>query len=162
MRITGVMIQYYFTCKRELWFFSRGLQFDFENEDMLIGRVIHQESYDREWKEVMLGDVKLDVVVKRGGVEVVEVKKSSKLEKPARWQLKYYLYLLKKAGTDAKGVIAYPEEGRREEVVLSDEDIVVLEEAIKDIERVISLDVPPKAEKKPYCKKCAYRDFCWV
>ncbi|NJF24255.1 CRISPR-associated protein Cas4 [Thermococcus sp. Bubb.Bath] len=156
------MIQYYFTCKRELWFFSRGLQFDFENEDMLIGRVIHRESYEREWKEVMLGDAKLDVVIKRGGVEVVEVKKSSKLEEPALWQLKYYLYLLKKAGTNAKGIIAYPAEGKREEVVISDEDIAILERAIKDIKRVISLERPPKAERKPYCKKCAYRDFCWV
>jgi CRISPR-associated exonuclease Cas4 len=156
------MVQYYFTCKRELWFFSRGLQFDFENEDMLIGRVIHRESYEREWKEIMLGDARLDVVTKRNGVEIVEVKKSSKLEEPARWQLKYYLYILKKAGTNAKGVIAYPEEGKREEVVLSDDDIAVLEEAVKDIERVISLESPPKAERKPYCKKCAYRDFCWV
>ncbi|MBP1912845.1 Dna2/Cas4 domain-containing protein [Thermococcus stetteri] len=28
--ITGVMVQYYFACKRELWFFSRGLNFDFD------------------------------------------------------------------------------------------------------------------------------------
>ncbi len=162
MRVTGVMVQYYFTCKRELWFFSRGLQFDFENEDILIGRLIHREAYERSWKEVMLGDAKLDVVLKGDGVEVVEVKKSSKLEEPAKWQLKYYLYLLKKAGTEARGVMAYPEEGKREDIILSEEDVAVLEEAIADIERVISLETPPKAERKPYCRRCAYRDFCWV
>ena len=161
-RITGVMVQYYFTCKRELWFFSRGLNFDFENEDMLIGRFLHRESYERDWKEVTLGNAKLDVVVRRGGVEVIEVKKSSKLEEPARWQLKYYLYLLKRAGTNAKGVIAYPEEGRREEVKLSEEDVATLERAVEDIERVIALETPPKVERKPYCRRCAYRDFCWV
>ncbi|AEK72016.1 CRISPR-associated protein Cas4 [Thermococcus sp. 4557] len=162
MRITGVMVQYYFTCKRELWFFSRGLQFDEENEDMLIGRLIHGESYERNWKEVTLGDVKLDVVIKGDGIEVVEIKKSSRLEEPARWQLKYYLYLLKKAGVDAKGVMTYPREKRREEVELRDEDILALEKALEDIERVISLETPPPAKKKPYCRRCAYRDFCWV
>lgn len=162
MRITGVMVQYYFTCKRELWFFSRGLQFDFENEDMLIGRLIHRDSYERDWKEVILGDVKLDVVVKRDGVEVVEIKKSSKLEDPAKWQLKYYLYLLKNIGVNAKGVISYPTERRRERITLSERDVAVLEEALKDIERVISLENPPKAEKRPYCGRCAYRDFCRV
>lgn len=156
------MVQYYFTCKRELWFFSRGLQFDEENEDMLIGRLIHGESYERNWKEVTLGDVKLDVVIKGDGIEVVEIKKSSRLEEPARWQLKYYLYLLKKAGVDAKGVMTYPREKRREEVELRDEDILALEKALEDIERVISLETPPPAKKKPYCRRCAYRDFCWV
>ncbi len=129
---------------------------------MLIGRFIHRDSYEREWKEVILGDVKLDVVVKRDGVEVVEIKKSSKLEDPAKWQLKYYLYLLKNIGVNAKGVISYPTERRRERITLSERDVAVLEEALKDIERVISLGNPPKAEKRPYCRRCAYRDFCRV
>ncbi|WP_456422341.1 CRISPR-associated protein Cas4 [Thermococcus sp.] len=162
MRITGVMVQYYFTCKRELWFFSRNLNFDFENDDMLIGRLIHGESFERDWKEVFLGDARLDVVRRRGKVRVIEVKKSSKLEEPAKWQLKYYLYLLRKAGVEAEGVMSYPKEGKREKVELSEEDVEALERALKDIERVISLERPPKAEKKPYCKKCSYRDFCWV
>lgn len=54
IRITGVMVQYYFACRRELWFFSRGLNFDFDNDDMLIGRMIHGDAYQRDWKEVLL------------------------------------------------------------------------------------------------------------
>ncbi len=162
MRITGVMVQYYFTCKRELWFFSRGLNFDFENEDMLIGRLIHEESYERDWKEVLLGDAKLDVVRRRNGIVVMEVKKSSKLEEPAKWQLKYYLHILRKAGVEAEGLISYPREGRREKITWTEEDVRKLEETLEDIERVISLEAPPPAEKKPYCRRCAYRDFCWV
>ncbi|AEH25128.1 CRISPR-associated protein Cas4 [Pyrococcus yayanosii] len=162
MRTTGVMVQYYFTCKRELWFFSRGINFDFENEDMLIGRLIHRESHERDWKEIFLGDIRLDAVRRRGKLLVIEIKKSSKLEEPARWQLKYYLYILRKAGVEADGVISYPREGRREKITLTEEDITVLEDALKDIERIISLERPPPAEKKPYCRRCAYRDFCWV
>ncbi|ASI98605.1 CRISPR-associated protein Cas4 [Thermococcus celer] len=162
MRVTGVMVQYYFTCPRELWFFSRSITFDFENEDMLIGRLIHEESFERGWKEVSLGGAKLDVVFQGEGVRVVEVKKSSKLKEPARWQLKYYLYLLRKVGVEAVGVISYPKEGTREEIELTDEDVRTLEGALKEIERIISLENPPPAEKKPYCRRCAYRDFCWV
>ncbi|GAB6101731.1 CRISPR-associated protein Cas4 [Thermococcus atlanticus] len=162
MRITGVMVQYYFTCKRELWFFSRGLNFDFENEDMLIGRLIHEGSQERGWREILLDGIKLDAVKRRGSIEVVEIKKSSKLEEPARWQLKYYLYYLRRAGVKARGVVAYPKEGRRETVELSDEDAETLENAFDEIKRVISLEHPPEAEKKPYCRKCSYRDFCWV
>ncbi len=156
------MVQYYFTCKRELWFFSRGLNFDFENEDMLIGRLMHRESYERDWKEVLLGDIRLDVVRRRGRVLVIEVKKSSKLEGPAKWQLKYYLYVLGRMGIRAEGLISYPKEGRKERVTLTEEDIRTLEDTLKDIERIISLETPPKAKKKPYCRRCSYRDFCWV
>ena len=162
MRITGVMVQYYFICKRELWFFSRNLNFDFENDDMLIGRIIHGESFERDWKEVFLGNARLDVVKRRGKIRVIEVKKSSKLEEPAKWQLKYYIYLLREAGVESEGVVSYPNEGRREMVELTEEDVKTLERTFKDIERVISLEKPPKAEKRPYCKRCAYRDFCWV
>lgn len=96
---------------------------------------------------------------------MVEVKKSSKLKEPARWQLKYYLYLLRKVGgvEAVGGVISYPKEGTREEIELTDEDVRTLEGgALKEIERIISLENPPPAEKKPYCRRCAYRDFCWV
>jgi len=162
MRVTGVMVQYYFTCPRELWFFSRGLRFDFENEDMLIGRLIHKESFERDWKEVLLGDARLDVALLGDEVQVIEVKKSSRLKEPARWQLKYYLYLLRKAGVVARGVLSFPREGVREEVELTDEDVAKIEGLLKEIERIISSETPPSAERKPYCRRCAYRDFCWV
>ncbi|ASJ15758.1 CRISPR-associated protein Cas4 [Thermococcus chitonophagus] len=162
MRVTGLMIQYYFTCKRELWFFSRGVNFDFENDDMIIGKIIHEEAREGDWKEILLEDIKIDAIKRKGGLRVIEIKKSSKLEEPAKWQLKYYLYYLKKAGIEAVGIISYPKEGRQEEIKLTREDIRVLEDAIKEIEEIIASDKPPKAVKKPYCKKCSYKDFCWV
>jgi len=155
------MVQYYFTCPRELWFFSRGITFE-DNEDIIIGRLIHGEAFQREWKEVLLDDVKLDVVMRKEGITVVEIKKSSRLKEPSKWQLKYYLYLLRKAGIRAKGVVSYPEEGTREEIELTDEDVLKLEEALKKIREVVSLPRPPPPVKKPYCKRCSYRDFCWV
>ncbi len=155
------MVQYYFTCPRELWFFSRGIAFE-EDENILIGRLIHDEAFQREWKEVLLDDVRLDVVMKEENLTVVEIKKSSRLKEPSKWQLKYYLYLLKKAGIEAKGIVSYPEEGTREEVELTEDDVLKLEEALRGIEEIVSLQSPPPPVKKPYCKRCSYRDFCWV
>ncbi len=38
----------------------------------------------------------------------MEVKKSSKLKEPARWQLKYYLYLLRKVGGSRRSGGLFP------------------------------------------------------
>lgn len=49
-QITGVMVSYYFICKRKLWLYARNIQLENENEEVLIGRQIHEESYRREKK----------------------------------------------------------------------------------------------------------------
>jgi len=36
-----------------------------------------------------------------------------------------------------------------------------LKEAMKGIEEVLTMPSPPVAEKKPYCRKCAYFEFCF-
>ena len=37
MTITGVMVQYYKACWRELWFFANQINMDYESEDIEIG-----------------------------------------------------------------------------------------------------------------------------
>ena len=34
-RITGVMIYYYFVCKRKLWYFCHDIRMEAENEDVV-------------------------------------------------------------------------------------------------------------------------------
>lgn len=53
-KITGVMFYYYFVCKRKLWCFANGIQLENENEDVIIGRLIDENSYSRENKHVMI------------------------------------------------------------------------------------------------------------
>lgn len=42
--ITGVMVQYYVTCKRELWFYCNQINMNYDNDDISIGKLIHEKS----------------------------------------------------------------------------------------------------------------------
>ena len=164
MRITGVMVQYYVACKRELWFFLNQINMNYDDDNIIMGRHIHKESYKREKKNIVIdGTISLDYVKKEDGITVFEIKKSSKLEDPVRYQLYYYLYYLKKEkGVIAKGKIVYPKERKIEELELTPEVEKEIEEILSGIEEVAKMDRPPEAVRKPYCKKCSYYELCWV
>jgi len=44
---------------------------------------------------------------------------------------------------------------------MNDEDKEKLEGAIKGIKEIVASETPPPAVRIPFCRKCAYRDFCW-
>ncbi len=160
-RVTGVMMQYYFVCKRELWFESRDLEIDRENVNVVRGTRVDESSYSERGQEnLRLGMVSLDLM--EDG-RVVEVKPSSSLTEPARMQLSYYLWYLERvADVKRDGVLAHPTERKREVVELTAERVEKVESAIRGIHGVVSNESPPEAEEKPYCESCAYHDFCWV
>jgi len=161
-RITGVMIQYWKSCKRELWYFSRNIHFNDEDENIRIGRQIQKESFQRSQKEVQLGPIKVDILDSQDELHVHEVKKSDKLEEPAKYQLYYYLWVLEKAGLEVRGFLRYPKQKKKKEIELDDEIISELEKIIKEVKEICSKDTPPEKERKPYCKNCSYYEFCWV
>ena len=39
-RITGVMIYYYFVCKRKLWYFCHEINMESENENVQLGKLL--------------------------------------------------------------------------------------------------------------------------
>jgi len=160
-RVTGVMMQYYYVCERELWFESRNVEIDRENASVARGTRVDESSYgERAQENLRLGMVSLDLL--EDG-RVVEVKPSSALTEPARMQLSYYLWYLDRVmGVQREGVLAHPTERRREEVTLTEERAEKVESAIRGIHGVVAADTPPEASEKPYCESCAYHDFCWV
>lgn len=93
---------------------------------------------------------------------VREVKLSSKMENADRMQLLYYLYYLKQKGIQKKGSINYVNEKRVEEIDLTKEDEILIEEVLIDINRILHYSMPPKVIKLPYCKKCAYYEYCYI
>lgn len=160
-RITGVMVQYYNVCKRELWFFTRHLEQE-ESDYLDMGRLIHEESYSREKKDILIdGTISLDLMKRRGNVVVLEIKKSSKLEKPVRHQILYYLWYLKQKGINAKGEIVYPKEKKKEMIILSKEIEEDIPRILRNIREIVKLPNPPKPIRRPYCKKCSYYELCW-
>lgn len=159
-RVTGVMMQYYFVCERELWFESRNLEIDRENVNVVRGTRVDDSAYGgRSEENLRLGMVSLDLL--EDG-RVVEVKPSSSLTEPARMQLSYYLWYLDRAvDVEREGVLAHPTERKRESVTLTEDRTAKVEDAIRGIHDVVSSPSPPAAAEKPYCESCAFHDLCW-
>ncbi len=159
-RVTGVMMQYYYVCERELWFESRDLEIDRENVNVVRGTRVDDSAYgDRGEENLRLGMVSLDLL--EDG-RVVEVKPSSSLTEPARMQLSYYLwYLDRVVGVEREGVLAHPTERKRESVTLTEDRAAKVEDAIRGIHEVVAASSPPPAEEKQYCESCAFHDLCW-
>lgn len=160
--ITGVMVQYFKACKRELWFFSHNINLNKFDENIKLGKQIHEESYSRKKKEISLGSLSFDLIERSDELKVIEVKKSSKLKEPAKYQLYYYLWALNKIGLEAKGEIAIPRENKRKKIELTQEKAKEIKNILERIQEIINKDKPPEKEKKPYCSECSYFDFCWV
>ena len=161
VRITGLMVQYYHVCKRELWFMSRGIDIDRETTNIQRGTHVDETSYQNERHSFMIGNrIQLDVL---DSGDIMEVKVSSKLEKPARMQLLFYLWFLQEIyGIEKDGVLAYPTERKRETVTLNASAIEKVESTITGILNVVDQDSPPELEKKSYCDSCLYQDICWM
>jgi len=145
---------------------TRQLTADQHNEFLEIGRLIDETTFKREKKSIYLADMEamLDMVTKKDGIYyIAEIKKSSKTLESGIFQLKYYLYLLKKRkGIDIKGIIKIPKEKISKNVVLTNDDEVKISNILKEMEKVISLAIPPKLKKRlKFCSTCAHLDFCW-
>lgn len=160
--ITGVMVQYYVTCKRELWFYCNQINMNYDNDDISIGKLIHEKSYSRENKEVRVDNLVFDYVKKDGCLSIFEVKKSSKLTIGTEYQLYFYLYTMSRFVSEVKGVLVYPKEKKKEELKLDDEKIKEIESILEGILHISALEKPPIAKNKNYCKKCSFYELCMV
>jgi CRISPR-associated exonuclease Cas4 len=138
-QITGTLVWYYAICPREAWLMAHELEPE-RNFDLLAEGRLNQE-----------GDKLI----------VSEVKKSSRFLPATRLQLGYYLWRLDKEGMEAAGEILVPKERKREVVELTPELKGQVEGIMEEIETLVVQPAPPSAVKIPFCKNCAYAEFCW-
>lgn len=162
MKISGLMVNYYFVCKRKLWCLVKNINFEETDENVKLGKLIDENSYSIETKQIMIEDtVNIDFIRKWRVIH--EIKKSKAIEDAAIWQVKYYMYFLKKRNMNIeKGVIDYPEIRERKEIYLSEEDENYLSEVLKEIEEICNCELPPKIINSKICKKCSYYEFCYI
>jgi CRISPR-associated exonuclease Cas4 len=126
------------------------------------GRLNQEAHYKRATKELSLPGMRLDQVRREGDRLIVsEVKKSSRFLLATRLQLGYYLWRLENEGMEASGEILVPSERKSETVELTPELKAEIESLVAPIEALIEDTVPPPVEKIPFCKRCAYAEFCW-
>ena len=163
IQLTATHFNYYFICKRKLWFFAQQIQCEQESELVAMGKLIHEASYADEKKEFEFEGIKVDWLDLKNQV-VHEVKKSDKVEDAHLWQLKYYLYYFRKNNFgDFTGEINYPKLRKTEKITLSDDDIANIELIEKDIIAIINNEQAPKVEKvMKICKSCSYFELCWI
>lgn len=87
VKVSGVMVQYYVLCKRELWFYIHQINMNYNNEDISIGKTIHENSYKRKKKELRVDNIVFDFVEDNEELTIFEVKKSSKVTLGAKYQI---------------------------------------------------------------------------
>ncbi len=81
MNITGTHINYYFSCKRQLYFYTNSINMEHTSDLVYEGKLIHENTYDRrnkKYKEIKIDGIKLDYFDLKNKV-IHEIKKSPKL-----------------------------------------------------------------------------------
>jgi CRISPR-associated protein Cas4 len=160
--VTGLMVYYYEVCKRKLWYFSNDIQLEENNSNVILGKLLEENSYTRDEKKINIdGVINIDFI--RSKKILHEIKKSNSIEPASILQVQYYLYYLEKKGlVGLKGILDYPLLKQTVEVNLADSDRENLENIIIGIKEILGKESPPILEKKNICKKCAYFDLCFV
>lgn len=97
---------------------------------------------------------------------MTEIKKSDADVEAAKWQLYYYLKVLKDKGLVRKGKLVFEEKNKTEKMVMVLElgiaEETELEQIILQIEELLSSETVPEAVEKPGCKKCSYYEYCFI
>lgn len=161
--VTGTLVWYFHVCQREAWLMARHLTPDEDDENIRIGRMIHEDAYQRAAMELATSGGKVDRVVRRDGkLFVYEVKKSSRHETSARLQLLFYLMQLREEGVEAVGELHFPEEKRVVRVELGRDELIEITHAVEQIRNLVMGNEPPPPTRIPVCRQCAYAEFCWA
>ncbi len=148
-----------------MWLFANGIRMEFTSDLVADGKLIHETSYNQrpgKYFEIDIEGSKIDFYDSKRKV-IHETKRSDAREEAHEWQVKYYIYLLKKNGIDGvKGIIEYPRLRETTEVMLSEKDEDYLRQLIPAIEQLIVSDACPARITRKRCKHCSYFDFCWT
>ena len=176
LSVTGTLVNYFVLCRRKVWLAVHGLWMEQESEAVALGRLLDETSYAEELRHVnvevegpegvrLAG--RIDWTELRDGV-LHETKRSPTALEAHRWQLRFYLWLLKLQGVFRKngqpfvGQLNFPRQRRTETVTLTAADERRLREMVQDIRQIAAQAAPPpRLENRRFCKKCAYEELCF-
>ena len=134
------------------------------SEQVKIGKAIHEErAENKNNTEIAIDNIRLDKLTKE---YLTEVKKSDADAEAAKWQLLYYLKVLKTKGVIRKGKLEFVEKNKKDKKIiiieLTDEVEKELDKYIDEIEQLLNQDRIPECINKSTCKKCAYYEYCYI
>lgn len=163
--IRGYELNAWAICPRKCWLLQRQLTMEAHSPFVELGRLTHQDALASAQQEGNLTEVPIEGfarIDKIAGELVYEIKRSPRKQEAHRLQLLYYLYLLRERGWNLKGVLAYPEQNRREIVELDDAGLKQLQQAIDAVQQLRNQPQPPHVPKPmTLCRTCAYQELCW-
>lgn len=157
---TGTEVGYYFICRKKLWWFAHGVEMERESDRVRMGKLVHEESYQRRRKELKIDD-RIVLDWREDGI-IHEVKLTDKMEGAHEMQLLYYLYYLKLKGVEGLiGQIDYPKLRETKTVELTAEKELEIELALAEMQKIVESEQAPQVEWMKICGSCAYAELCW-
>ena len=160
LKFTGTEVGYFFICKKKLWWFHHGIEMEYGFDRVKLGKLVHENSYERRKKEISIDD-KIVLDWQADGI-IHEVKLTDKMERAHIFQLLYYLYYLKAKGIEnLTGRIDYPKLRQTEEIELTPDTEAELEQALAEMHEITSATIPPPVEYMKICAACSYAELCW-
>ena len=165
MQINATLINLYNVCKREMWLHVHGIRMEHTSDLVAEGKLIHETSYPQRperYTELSIDGSVIDFYDARDKI-IHEIKKSDKMENAHEWQVKYYIWLLKKNGVEGvKGILEYPKLRQTTKVELTNEDEACLEKMVVEIKHIVDDETCPQRIDAKICKNCSYYEFCYV
>ncbi len=162
--MNGTMVNYYFHCPRQCYLFSNRLNLEDNSEIVKIGRAIHEDkAKHKDNTELKVDNIVLDKITKD---YITEIKKSDADIEACKWQLYYYLKVLKDKGVYRKGRLIFIEKNKVDKqtmiIELTPEKEKELNNYILKIEKLVNSNKIPPTLNKASCKKCAYYEYCYI
>ncbi len=146
MKVNGTLVNYYFHCKRQCYLFGNRLNLEDNSEEVKIGKAIHeQKAQESKNTEIAIENIRLD---KLSGEYLTEIKKSDADVEASKWQLIYYLSVLKSKGIIRKGRLEFAEKNKKDSKVLyvelTEETEKQLQAYLQEIEELLEWDKIPE------------------
>lgn len=163
MRVNGTLINYYLHCKRQCYLHGNRINLEDNSEQVKIGKALHEEKDEKGNTEIALDNIRLDRLTDE---YLTEMKKSDADVEAAKWQLLFYLKVLKNKGIIRKGKLEFVEKGKSNKKImyfdLTEEIEEELQKYIEEIEDLLAQPTIPEVLNKTKCKKCAFYEYCYI
>ncbi|RMG19916.1 MAG: CRISPR-associated protein Cas4 [Bacteroidetes bacterium] len=174
--LTGMLLGYYLLCPRKAWLSQRGLWMEQESQAVQLGRLLDERSYQRASKQLDLEVELPEGTHLRGRIDWAELqqgvlhetKKGRACEEAHKWQLRFYLWLLKLCGVQAPGggpftgLLNYPRLRQTVAVELRPTEEQQLQQYLHQLHQLLLVSRPPaRCTRRSFCKKCAFEELCY-
>lgn len=163
MKVNGTLMNYYVHCQRQCYLHGNRINFEDNSENVKIGKALHENKYENDRNsEIAIENIRIDKITKD---YLVETKKSDADVEASKWQLLYYLYVLKCKGIIKKGKLEFIQRNKDKKTIILELNTDIENEVkvkINKIEKLLSNEEIPKEQKKSHCKRCAYYDYCYI